>query len=241
MTSAAVRWMGAQGLFMAAIISVAQTQCAAQTLPEPAGPHLADPAADDNSAPEKPYRSDEKPVPDMHVHLGLTFEPRVGRAAVVRSVAPGGPAHHAGLQPGDTIEAINGNRVRSPHDVPEMVDALRPGDVIDIDFSRRISGQTQAVLEGVPQEHSVLAEDFNRTYELPDRHRPQQSGQVSYEPLPSPPYSQARARQASDVGARPRESGDDQRTRTDEPPRPRRLFERGRERDSRPLLPWRRN
>jgi C-terminal processing protease CtpA/Prc len=81
-------------------------------------------------------------------YLGVRFEGRVRDAAVVASVISGSAAEEAGLQRGDEIVAINGREVQSPQEVTRLVASLKPGDTIDIDFSRRIDERTQVVLQG---------------------------------------------------------------------------------------------
>jgi S1-C subfamily serine protease len=85
-------------------------------------------------------------------YLGLTFEGRIRDAAVVRAVVPESPAAEAGLQPGDFIVALNGQRIMSYDDAIAMIGSMRPGEQLDIDFSRRVDHQTRAVLAGRPGE-----------------------------------------------------------------------------------------
>jgi membrane-associated protease RseP (regulator of RpoE activity) len=82
--------------------------------------------------------------------LGVTFAGNE-RAAVVRRVAAGSPAEQAGLQPNDLIETIQGRRVRTNQDVLDIVARMRPGDVLDIEFSRKMNIRTQAPLASAPR------------------------------------------------------------------------------------------
>lgn len=88
--------------------------------------------------------------------LGVTFAGNE-RAAVVRRVAAGSPAEQAGLQPNDLIETLQGRRVRTNQDVLDIVARMRPGDVLDIEFSRKMNIHTQAPLASAPtpDPHSV--------------------------------------------------------------------------------------
>jgi membrane-associated protease RseP (regulator of RpoE activity) len=88
--------------------------------------------------------------------LGVTFAGNE-RGAVVRRVAAGSPAEQAGLQPNDVIETLQGRRVRTSQDVLDIVARMRPGDVLDIEFSRKMNIRTQAPLASAPtaDPHSV--------------------------------------------------------------------------------------
>jgi hypothetical protein len=233
----AIIWPSAVVLGLASAIWMHENQVAAQLLPEPAdeetayGPELPSPA--------EPARQDMQTIPSGRARLGITLDPRF-REAVVRSVTPGGAADHAGLEPGDTIEALNGNRVYSYRDVPDFIDAMRPGDIIDIDFSRRITGRTQAVLDGAPLEGPAAADVERGTFGR------EPVDQAAYEPLPGPPYSTGRMPQTAprrDLAPRPLETYDDRAARRDELERRERSVERDRDEDyrRRPLLRWRRN
>jgi hypothetical protein len=114
-------------------------------------------------------------------YLGITFDPEYADAAVVRSVVPGGPAEHAGIQPGDTIDAVNDESVSSYRDAYAIVDALRPGEIVDIDFSRRVSGRTQAVLGG---DATRAANRVNTSDEGIDRAYPERPASFRTEELP---------------------------------------------------------
>jgi hypothetical protein len=216
------------------------------------GPALVNP----NGAPANPGRP----------YLGITFDPEFADAAVVHSVVPRGPADHAGIQPGDTIDAINDQTVSSYRDAYVIVDALRPREIIDIDFSRRVSGRTQAVLGGDPTQGTDAAndsgEDIDRAYperpasfqseELPVEERPAQQRSLRENPveerLPEPTYYREYPRsgrtQLSSAPSDPRlnynGASDDRR----EPSERQVIIERRRPAErgfrGRPLLRWRR-
>src|SRR6476660_1377442 len=88
--------------------------------------------------------------------LGATFA-RNERTPIVQSVAAGSPAEQAGLQPNDLIETLQGRRVRTDQDVFDIMARMRPGDVLDIEFSRRMNIRTQAPLASAPtlESHNV--------------------------------------------------------------------------------------
>ncbi|HEY3395407.1 MAG TPA: PDZ domain-containing protein [Lacipirellulaceae bacterium] len=206
------------------------------------GPALIDPSrADRSESTGRPY-------------LGITFDSRYPDAAVAQSVVPGGPAEQAGIQPGDTIEAINDRAVSSYRDAYQIVGALEPGEIVDIDYTRRVSGRTQAVLGDDPGEDPFSANYATETTAGSYPERP--ASAVADERLPEPAYD-SDSRRPDDLqfngasrdtrlnynGAAARDYDDasnrqlnplparrpDDRTRADE-----RGFRR------RPLLPWRR-
>jgi S1-C subfamily serine protease len=122
------------------------------------------------------YRPAEPQVAGRQPFLGVMFDIQVPDAAVVRDVTPGSPAEHAGLRPGDMIVALNGQRVSSHQHAIQVIRMMRPGDQLMIDFSRRVTDQTQALLADRPGEPV-------RTATAPD---------VRYEqevaPMPEPIY-----------------------------------------------------
>jgi hypothetical protein len=200
-------------------------------------------------------------------YLGITFDPEHADAAIVRSVVPRGPAEHAGIQPGDTIDAINDQTVSSYRDAYTIVDALRPGEIIDIDFSRRVSGRTQAVLGGDPAQGTDPAndsgEDIHRAYperpasfqseELPVEERPAQQRSLRENPveerLPEPTYYREYPRssrtQLSSAPSDPRLNYNGASEDSREPSERQEITERRRPAErgfrGRPLLRWRRN
>jgi len=83
-------------------------------------------------------------------HLGVRFDIGISNAAVVATVRPRSPAEVAGLRPGDMITALNGERVTSHQHAMQILGSMRPGDRVDISFSRRVDNQTSAVLDSRP-------------------------------------------------------------------------------------------
>src|SRR5215213_7321735 len=68
-------------------------------------------------------------------YLGVATEPGSG-GAVVREATAGGPAARAGVQPGDVIVAVDGERIADPDDVAAAVQDHRPGDAIEVEVRR---------------------------------------------------------------------------------------------------------
>lgn len=58
------------------------------------------------------------------------------RGAFVTDIVPGTAAEAAGIEAGDVILAVNGDRVDDPTDVGELILALEPGDRIEVTVER---------------------------------------------------------------------------------------------------------
>jgi serine protease Do len=65
--------------------------------------------------------------------------------ALVASVSPNGPAAKAGVQPGDVILSVNGEKVGTPRDLAVDVAAVKPGDNAKLDLLRNGDQQTVSV------------------------------------------------------------------------------------------------
>ena len=64
----------------------------------------------------------------------------------VSDIVQGSGADDAGLQPGDVITRINGNRVKSSPELQELVGRFRPGDAMDVEFLRNNQAHTESVV-----------------------------------------------------------------------------------------------
>jgi S1-C subfamily serine protease len=83
-------------------------------------------------------------------YLGVQFALEKPDGATVISVTSRSPAESAGLRPGDTITALNGERIASYQRAMQILSSMQPGDRIDISFTRRVENQTRAVLDSLP-------------------------------------------------------------------------------------------
>jgi len=231
-----------------------------------AQPQIDAPDVDARELPPPEYQTSSR-VEDafrseVPAELGAMLDPNIADAAVIVSVVPGDAAAQAGLEPGDTIEAINNNRVESPEDAIRLIEAVQPGTIVDIDFSRRITGRTQVVLTGNTSQTRTASSELS-AYSTPvpvDRERSTHSVRTRTvaEELPMPlhdkdrslrylnaPPQEAPTRRADGPPtyrpSPPYESGLREEDR-EEPERRTRLFDRSGDPDSRgrPFLPWRR-
>ena len=73
--------------------------------------------------------------------IGIRLRETPTGGTQVAAIAPSGPAAKAGLQPGDQIEAVNGQAVRSPLDVVAAIQRAGIGGSVQLRYLR--AGQTQ--------------------------------------------------------------------------------------------------
>ncbi|WP_019575066.1 DegQ family serine endoprotease [Curvibacter lanceolatus] len=81
-------------------------------------------------------------VQEVNQTLADSFKLDRPEGALVSSVEKGGPAERAGLQPGDVIRQVNGQRIVSSGDLPALIALASPGDKISIDVWRKGSSET---------------------------------------------------------------------------------------------------
>jgi hypothetical protein len=93
---------------------------------------------------QQPARDNARPF------FGVTFDPQARDAAVALSVSANSPADEAGVQAGDTIVSLNGRKMGTYDDVLRTIAGLKPGDVLDVEVSRRVVVRSRAVLNGAP-------------------------------------------------------------------------------------------
>jgi membrane-associated protease RseP (regulator of RpoE activity) len=171
-----IGWTVVLGVFFALAVSAVADRALAQ-VPLPA-PGDDEAGYDELQLPAPPQNGSHPPqLRDFsQAFLGVTFEPQIRNAAVARSVTADSPADQAGLRAGDTIEMVNGRRITSYDEVLRIVSELRPGDVLDIDVTRRVSVSARAVLGAQPIEQRQTAGYRMGPESLPDPagYQPQQ-------------------------------------------------------------------
>jgi serine protease Do len=65
---------------------------------------------------------------DNNIRAQLKYPANAGNGAVISQIPPNGPAAKVDLSPGDVIQKIDGNDVKTPGDVINAVKALKPGE-----------------------------------------------------------------------------------------------------------------
>jgi serine protease Do len=68
--------------------------------------------------------------------------------ALVSSVEKGGPAEHAGIQPGDVILKLNGQMLKDSTELPVQIAAIAPGTSVEVEVWRDHAARTVSVKLG---------------------------------------------------------------------------------------------
>lgn len=86
---------------------------------------------------------------ELGVQVGDATKAGVPSGALLGAVAPGSPAAQAGLQPGDVIVALDGQRIDSSEALVAAVRARQPGTKVSLTITRGGSTRTVTVTLGV--------------------------------------------------------------------------------------------
>jgi S1-C subfamily serine protease len=79
--------------------------------------------------------------------LGVDLASGLVNGAVVVAVRPGGPAARAGIRPGNTITAVNGESVSSPSDVAAVLATLAPGRTVAVQIVKPSGAVTTVMVK----------------------------------------------------------------------------------------------
>jgi C-terminal processing protease CtpA/Prc len=91
------------------------------------------------------YQYERYDTPDRG-WLGVYLDTRYENHAMVEAVEVGSAADRAGVRAGDWIVAVNGQRVRSPSHLTQLIGAMEPGSRLDLQISRRNVRELEATL-----------------------------------------------------------------------------------------------
>ncbi|HEY4375376.1 MAG TPA: DegQ family serine endoprotease [Burkholderiales bacterium] len=101
-------------------------------------------------------------VQDINQALADSFGLKGMSGALVSSVEPGSPADKAGLQPGDVITAVNGDRIDGSGDLSAHIADIRPGSSAKLDLVRKGTTKTVEAKVGELQDTKVAKADTDR-------------------------------------------------------------------------------
>jgi serine protease Do len=79
------------------------------------------------------------------------------QGALVSQVEPGGPAHEAGIRPGDVIISFNGKRIEEMDELPKLVAAQSAGGKAKVDLVRKGKERTVSLVLGELEKDVVPA------------------------------------------------------------------------------------
>jgi len=74
---------------------------------------------------------------DISTELAKTFNVRVDSGVIITGVLQAGPAHKAGVRPGDVVMAVNGQSVKTVSELLALVSSLTPGSVASLQVLRQ--------------------------------------------------------------------------------------------------------
>jgi putative serine protease PepD len=90
----------------------------------------------------------ERGAAPEHAYLGVSTGAAPNGGAQVGEATADGPAAQAGIQAGDVITEVDGDRVQAPEDVAAAIEDAKPGDKVDVKVQRGGSEQTIQVTLG---------------------------------------------------------------------------------------------
>lgn len=86
------------------------------------------------------------------------------KGALIAGVQSDSPASRAGLQPGDVIEAVNGQKISDPRDLAVHVAEVKPGDEAKLDVLHNGQNETLTVTIGqMPEQQTANNEEGGAT------------------------------------------------------------------------------
>lgn len=74
---------------------------------------------------------------ELTFELASSFGMKEPRGALVAGVQQGGPAHRAGIEPGDILVSLNGQPIENSAELARLVAGTKPGDTINVDIWRK--------------------------------------------------------------------------------------------------------
>ncbi len=75
-------------------------------------------------------------LPGFRPYIGVIGAAKTSGRCLIESVTPRGPADQAGIKPGDIIVRFDGNPIGQFQELKDNVDAMVPGDTVNVDIER---------------------------------------------------------------------------------------------------------
>lgn len=100
-------------------------------------------------------------VQDLTPDLAKGFGVEGTKGAIVTQISPNSPAQKAGLQPGDIIEAVNGETMNTASAVRNSIGLLRVGAKIDVKLLRKGKKTNLAITTADPDKYLEIAQTEN--------------------------------------------------------------------------------
>ncbi|MBT0964133.1 DegQ family serine endoprotease [Denitromonas iodatirespirans] len=98
-------------------------------------------------------------IQEMNQALSESFGLKSANGALISQVQPGSPAEKAGLQPGDVILKLNGERITNSNELPPKVAAMAPGSKITLQVWRKGETRDISVTLGAQAAEEVASAD----------------------------------------------------------------------------------
>ncbi len=98
-------------------------------------------------------------VQDLNQALANSFGLETAHGALVSRVDTDGPAAKAGIEPGDIIIGLNGERVESSAELPPKVAAIAPGESVKVEIWRQGKSRELTATVGELKSAQVAAND----------------------------------------------------------------------------------
>ncbi|MCK6374139.1 MAG: DegQ family serine endoprotease [Zoogloea sp.] len=111
-------------------------------------------------------------IQGLDADLAQNFGLDKPNGALVANVEPGSPAEKAGLQPGDVVLGVNGQKVDSSADLPRIIGDQKPGSVVRLSVWRDRKARELNVTLGEQASEKVAAMGS------PDKKNPSASGKL---------------------------------------------------------------
>ncbi len=103
-------------------------------------------------------------IAEVNAEAAQQFKSKVREGAIVRGVMPNSPAEKAGLEPGDVILTLNGQKVATPASLQGIVEQLTIGQAYPLEISR--NGQSKSLtvkIEAMPDDYSLARANRSRS------------------------------------------------------------------------------